>query len=145
MPATATVGSVSGAGAIGGSANVFNQLNRGGAFSVTDALIATGISGLTQGKGFWFTEVASITGAYAGAKLQGKDATAPTIGAGLGTLGGATIGKGVERLQNITPQFNILNLTGAVAESAGSEYLGSSAQNLAEKVQQKLDKKSDEE
>ncbi|UNK63064.1 hypothetical protein [Buttiauxella ferragutiae] len=144
LPATATAGSVIGAGVIGGSANVFNQLNSGGPFSATDAVIATGISGLTQGKGFWFTEAASITGAYAGAKLQGKDATAPMIGAGLGTLGGAAIGKGVERLQTTTPQFNIPKLTGAVAESAGSEYLGNSAQNLAEKVQQKLEKKSDE-
>lgn len=144
LPATATAGSVIGAGAIGGSANVFNQLNSGEPFSATDALIATGISGLTQGKGFWFTEAASITGAYAGAKLQGKDATAPMIGAGLGTLGGATIGKGVERLQTTIPQFNIPTLTGAVAESAGAEYLGSSAQNLAEKVQKKLEKKRDE-
>ncbi len=144
LPATATAGSVIGASAIGGSANVFNQLNSGGPFSATDALIATGISGLTQGKGFWFTEAASITGAYAGAQLQGKDATAPMIGAGLGTLGGAAIGKGVERLQTATPQFNIPKLTGAVAESAGSEYLGSSAQNLAEKIQRKLEKKSDE-
>ncbi|BCQ37471.1 hypothetical protein ERHA54_00740 [Erwinia rhapontici] len=143
LPATATVGSVIGAGAIGGSANVFNQLNSGEAFSATDALIATGISGLTQGKGLWLTETASITGAYVGAKLQGKDATAPMIGAGLGTLGGATIGKGVERLQTTIPQFAIPKLTGAVAESAGSEYLGSSAQNLTEKVQQKLEKKND--
>ena len=143
LPATATAGSVIGAGVIGGSANVFNQLNSGGPFSATDALIAIGISGLTQGKGFWFTEVASITGAYVGAKLQGKDATAPMIGAGLGTLGGATIGKGMERLQTTIPQFNIPKLTGAVAASAGSEYLGSSVQNLAEKVQQNLEKKSD--
>ena len=145
LPATATAGSVVGAGAIGGSANVFNQLNSGGPFSATDALIATGISGLTQGKGFWFTEVASVTGAYAGAKLQGKDAVAPMIGAGLGTLGGVTIGKGVEKLQTTIPQFTIPKITGAVAESAGSEYLGNSAQNLAEKVQQKLEKKSDAE
>ncbi len=81
MPATVTTGSVIGAGAIGGAANVFNQLNSGESFSATDALIATGISGLTQGKGFWFTEVASITGAYVGAGLQGKDAAAPMIGA----------------------------------------------------------------
>ena len=38
---------------------------------------------------------------------------------------------------------NMPIITGAVAESAGSEYLGSSAQNLAEKVQQKLEKKND--
>lgn len=143
LPATATAGSVIGAGAIGGAANVFNQLNSGESFSATDALIATGISGVTQGKGFWFTEVASITGAYVGAGLQGKDAAAPMIGAGLGTLGGVTIGKGVDKLQTIIPQFTIPKITGAVAESAGSEYLGSSAQNLAEKVQQKLEKKSD--
>ncbi|WP_261388118.1 hypothetical protein [Candidatus Pantoea soli] len=143
LPATA--GSVVGAGAIGGSANVFNQLNSGGPFSATDALIATGISGLTQGKGFWFTEVASVTGAYAGAKLQGKDAVAPMIGAGLGTPGGATIGKGVEKLQATIPQFTMPKITGAVAESAGSEYPGNFAQNLAEKFQQKLEKKSDAE
>ncbi len=142
LPATATAGSVIGAGAIGGSTNVFNQLNSGGPFSATDALLATGLSGLTQGKGFWFTELASITGAYIGAKSQGKDAIAPMIGAGLGTLGGATIGKGVERLQTTIPQFTVPKITGAVAESAGSEYLGSSAQNLTEKVQQKFEKNS---
>ncbi|QIX97643.1 hemagglutinin repeat-containing protein [Cedecea sp. FDAARGOS_727] len=142
LPATATAGSVIAAGAIGGSANVFNQLNSGEPFSATDALIATGISGLTQGRGFWFTEAASITGAYAGAKLQGKDVTAPMIGAGFGTLSGAGIGKGVERLQTAIP-FTIPKLTGAVAESAGSEYIGSAVQNLAEKVQKKLEKTSD--
>ncbi len=120
LPATATAGSVIGAGAIGGAANVFNQLNSGEPFSTTDALIATGISGVTEGKGFRFTEVASITGAYVGASLQGKDAAAPMIGAGLGTLGGATIGKGIDKLQTIIPQFTIPKITGAVAESAGS-------------------------
>lgn len=89
------------------------------------------------------TEVASVTGAYTGAKLQGKDATAPIPDAGLRTLEGATIGKGVERLQATIPQFTIPKITGAVAESAGSEYPGSSAKNPAEKVQQKLEKKSD--
>lgn len=46
-------------------------------------------------------------------------------------------------MQTTIPQFAIPKLTGAVAESAGSEYLGSSAQNLTEKVQQKLEKKND--
>ncbi len=122
---------------------MFNQLNSAEPFSATDALIAIGISGVTQGKGFWFTEAASITGAYVGASLQGKDAAAPMIGAGLGTLGGATIGKSVDKLQTIIPQFSIPKITGAAAESAGFEYLGSSAQNLAEKVQQKMEKKRD--
>ena len=111
LPATATAGSVIDAGAIGGSANVFNQLNSGGPFSATDALIATGVSALTQGKGFLFTEAASITGAYVGASLQGKDAAAPMIGAGLGTLGGTTIGKGVDKLQTIIPQSTIPKIT----------------------------------
>jgi len=53
-------------------------------------------------------------------------------------------GKGVERLQPTIPQFTIPKITGAVAESVGSEYLGSSAQNLAEKVHRKLEKKSNE-
>ncbi|MEZ0581715.1 hypothetical protein ACA373_01820 [Erwinia sp. STN24] len=142
LPATATAEAVMGAGAIGGTANVFNQLSSGEPLSATDALIATGVSSLTQGKGFWFTEAASVAGAYAGARLQGKNTLAPMIGAGLGTLGGAAIGKGVEKVQATIPQFTIPKITGAVAESAGSEYLGSSAQNLAEKVQRKLEKSS---
>ncbi|WP_241623062.1 hypothetical protein [Rosenbergiella australiborealis] len=81
LPATATAGSVIGASAIGGSANIFNQLNSGEPFSATDVLIAIGISGLTQGKGFWFTEAASIGGAYAGAKLQGQDTLPIVVGA----------------------------------------------------------------
>ncbi|WP_210532213.1 hypothetical protein [Pantoea ananatis] len=74
---------------------------------------------------------------------QGNEVAAPMIGAGLGTLGGATIGKGVEKLQATIPQFTIPKITGGVAESAGSEYLGDFAQSLAEKVQKKLEKKSD--
>lgn len=46
------------------------------------------------------------------------------------------------RLQTAIP-FTIPKLTGAVAESAGSEYIGSAVQNLAEKVQKKLEKTSD--
>jgi len=65
------------------------------------------------------------------------------IGACLGTLGDATIGKGVEKLQATIPQFTIPKITGAVVESAGSEYFGDFAQSLAEKVQQELEKKSD--
>ncbi|MFU9138069.1 hypothetical protein [Erwinia tasmaniensis] len=49
----------------------------------------------------------------------------------------------MERLQATVPQFTIPKITGAVAESAGSEYPGSFAQNLDKKVQQKLEKKSD--
>jgi len=58
LPSGATAGSIIGAGAIRGSANILNQLQSDDPFSATDALIATGVSGLTQDKGFWFTEVA---------------------------------------------------------------------------------------
>ncbi|EHP2853394.1 hypothetical protein ACLH9T_004761 [Salmonella enterica] len=143
LPSEATVGSILGAGAVSGAANLSNQIASGGPVSTTDALVSTGIGAVTQGRGFWFTEAAGIAGAYGGAKLQGRDVTAPMIGAGLGTLGGATIGKGVERLKTTLPQFNIPKLTGTVAESAGSEYIGSSVQNLAEKLQQKTGNKND--
>lgn len=58
LPSGATAGSIIGAGAIRGSANILNQLQSDDPFSATDSLIATGVSGLTQDKGFWFTEVA---------------------------------------------------------------------------------------
>ncbi len=78
LPSGATVGSLLAGGVISGTANVSNQLTNS-PVNTTDVLIATG----TQGKGFWFTEVASITGAYAGAKLQGKDPLSPAIGVGI--------------------------------------------------------------
>ena len=51
LPAMAAAWSFFGAGAIDGSVNFFNQLSSGEPFSATDALIATGVSALTQGKG----------------------------------------------------------------------------------------------
>lgn len=127
LPATATVGSVIGAGAIGGSVNVFNQLNSGDPFSATDALIATGVSALTQGKGFWFTEVASVTGAYAGAKLQGKDTLPVVAGAAIGTAIGAAGGKSVEIGNKYFPLVSdkTAGMAGAVGGSLASEISGS--------------------
>ncbi len=134
LPATATVGSVIGAGAIGGSANVFNQLSSEDPFSATDALIATGVSALTQGKGFWFTEVASVTGAYAGAKLQGKDALPAVVGAGFGTAVGAAGGKTVEIGNKYFPLVSdkTAGLAGAVIGSGSSEVAGSEVQKQLE-------------
>ncbi|MGD8106441.1 hypothetical protein ACQE32_07210 [Pantoea sp. FN0302] len=131
LPATATAGSVIGAGAIGGSANIFNQLNGDGPFSATDALIATGISGLTQGKGFWFTEVASITGAYAGAKIQGKDALPAVIGAGFGTAIGSAGGKSVEIGNKYYPLVSdkTAGMVGAIGGSIASEITGSKTES----------------
>ncbi|WP_338111622.1 hypothetical protein [Rosenbergiella australiborealis] len=109
LPATATAGSVIGASVIGGSANIFNQLNSGAPFNATDVLIAIGISGLTQGKGFWFTEAASIGGSYAGAKLQGQD-TLPIVAGAVIVLGLVLVevkllklGINISRLSQIKP------------------------------------------
>ncbi|MGB9095787.1 VENN motif pre-toxin domain-containing protein [Erwinia sp.] len=131
LPATATVGSIIGAGAIGGSANVFNQLSSDGPFSATDALIATGVSALTQGKGFWFTEAASITGAYTGAKLQGKDALPVVVGAGFGTAVGAVGGKSVEIGNKYFPLVSdkTAGMAGAIGGSIASEISGSKTEN----------------
>jgi filamentous hemagglutinin len=127
LPATATAGSVIGAGAIGGSANVFNQLNSGESFSATDALIATGISGLTQGKGFLFTEAASVAGAYAGAKLQGKDTLPVVAAAAVGTTLGVAGGKSVEIGNKYFPLVSdkTAGMAGAVGGSLASEIIGS--------------------
>lgn len=110
---------------------MFNQLNSGEPFSATDALIATGISGLTQGKGFWFTEVASITGAYAGAKMQGKDALPVAIGAGFGTAIGAAGGKTVEIGNKYYPLVSdkTAGMVGAIGGSIASEITGSKAES----------------
>ncbi|WP_241587241.1 hemagglutinin repeat-containing protein [Rosenbergiella epipactidis] len=133
LPATATVGSIIGAGAIGGSVNVFNQLNSGGPFSATDALIATGISGLTQGKGFWFTEAANVGGAYVGAKLQGTDVLPSMVGAGFGTAVGTGTGKViVNKVQPI--------VSGSVAEIIGTGFGAISSEITGSTIQDKLDK-----
>lgn len=134
LPSGATAGSIIGAGAIGGSANILNQLQSGDPFSATDALIATGISGLTQGKGFWFTEVAGITGAYAGAKLQGKDALPIVVGAAVGTGVGVAGGKAVEVGNKYLPLISekAAGLAGAVIGSGASEVAGSELQKQLE-------------
>jgi filamentous hemagglutinin len=126
LPAPATAGSVIAAGAIGGSANVFNQLNSGDPFSATDALIATGVSALTQGKGFWFTEAASITGAYAGAKLQGKYTLPVVAGAVIGTVIGAGGGKAVEVGNKYFPLVSVktAGIAGTISGSVISEATG---------------------
>jgi len=56
--------------------------------------------------------VASVTGAYVGAKLQDSNVIAPMIGSGFGTLSGAVIGKGIEQLQYTIPQYTILKISG---------------------------------
>lgn len=132
LPATATIGSVVASGAIGSSANVFNQLNSGDPFSATDALIATGVSALTQGKGFWFTEAASITGSYAGAKLQGKDALPAVVGAGIGTAVGAGAGTLITNQLKPIISNSTAETIGAIGGAAAGEIVGS-------KTQKKLD------
>lgn len=133
LPATATARSVIAASAIGGLVNIFNQLNSGGPFSATDALIATGISGLTQGKGFWFTEAASIGGAYVRAKLQGNDVPPSVVGASFGTAVGAGTGKViVDKVQPI--------VSGSVAEIICTGFGAISSEVTGSTLQDKLDK-----
>jgi len=133
LPATATAGSIIGAGAIGGAANVFHQLNSGGPFSATDALIATGISGITQGKGFWFTEAVSITGAYTGAKLQGRDVLPAVAGAGFGTAVGVGTSKVI--IDKIQP-----TISGPMAELIGTGFGSISSEVTGSTLHDKLDR-----
>ncbi|EGU4502647.1 hypothetical protein HVC08_002264 [Salmonella enterica] len=135
LPSEATVGSILGAGAISGAANLSNQIASGGPVSTTDVLVSTGIGAVTQGRGFLFTEAAGMAGAYGSAKLQGKDPLPAIISAGAGVAGGALIGKGFNRLQPIvTPQYKIPKLTGTVAESVGSEFIGNKTQKFIDKI-----------
>ena len=130
LPSGATAGSIIGAGVIRGSANILNQLQSDDPFSATDALIATGVSGLTQGKGFLLTEVAGITGAYAGAKLQGKEALPIVAGAAFGTGVGAAGGRAVEVGNKYLPLISekAAGLAGAVIGCGASEVAGSELQ-----------------
>ena len=134
LPSGATAGSIIGAGVIGGSANILNQLQSDDPFSATDALIATGVSGLTQGKGFWLTEVAGITGAYTGAELQVKEELQIVAGAAFGTGGGAAGGRAVKIGNKYLPLISekAAGLAGAVIGSGASEVAGSELQKQLE-------------
>ncbi|AKH65693.1 hypothetical protein VY86_00205 [Photorhabdus thracensis] len=124
LPSGATVGSIFAGGLISGTANISNQLTNG-SVNMTDALIATGTGAVTQGKGFWFTEIASITGAYVGAKLQGKDPLSPVIGAGTGKV--------------VTDKFKPV-VSGAVAEVIGAGSGAISSEVAGSTIEDKLNK-----
>ncbi|KAB8310063.1 hypothetical protein EH228_12220 [Erwinia endophytica] len=131
LPSGATAGSILAGGAISGAANVSNQIAGGGPVSITDALIAAGSGAVTQGKGFWFTEAASITGAYAGAKLQGKDALPVVAGAAIGTAIGAGGGKVVGIGNKYFPIVSdkTADIAGAIGGSVISEATGSKVED----------------
>ncbi|WP_434524326.1 hypothetical protein [Photorhabdus asymbiotica] len=131
LPSGATVGSIFAGGIISGTANISNQLTNG-SVNVTDALIATGTGAVTQGKGFWFTEVANITGAYIGAKLQNKSPLVPVIGTGLGTAVGNVGGKVVtDKLAPVAAQ-TVSEAAGTVSGAIISEVSGSGIQKQLE-------------
>ncbi|WP_235525448.1 hypothetical protein [Photorhabdus heterorhabditis] len=134
LPSGATVGSIFAGGIISGTANVSNQLTNG-PVNMTDALIATGTGAVTQGKGFWFTEVASITGAYVGAKLQDKNPLAPAVGAAVGNVVGTAGGKVIDVGNKYFPIVSdkTASTIGAIGGAIASEVTGS-------KVEDKLDK-----
>ncbi|OCQ52227.1 hypothetical protein Ppb6_02554 [Photorhabdus australis subsp. thailandensis] len=133
LPSGATVGSIFAGGIISGTANVSNQLTNG-SVNITDALIATGTGAVTQGKGFWFTEVASITGAYVGAKLQDKSPLAPVAGAAVGNIVGSTGSKIITVGNQLKPIISnkASNLTGAILGAGASEIAGSEVQKQLE-------------
>ncbi|WP_445497554.1 hypothetical protein [Photorhabdus sp. SF281] len=134
LPSGATVGSIFAGGIISGTANISNQLTNG-SVNVTDALIATGTGAVTQGKGFWFTEVASITGAYVGAKLQDKSPLAPVVGAAVGNVVGTAGGKVIDAGNKYFPIVSdkTASTIGAIGGAITSEVTSS-------KVEDKLDK-----
>ncbi|RKS66495.1 hypothetical protein BDD30_0800 [Photorhabdus asymbiotica] len=133
LPSGATVGSIFAGGIISGTANISNQLTNG-SVNVTDALIATGTGAVTQGKGFWFTEVASITGAYVGAKLQGKDPVAPVAGAAVGNVVGAIGGKIItDKLAPMVANPIKSEVGGAIGGALISEAVGNRVENQLDK------------
>ncbi|TCL05029.1 hypothetical protein [Sodalis ligni] len=69
-------------GVIGGVANSGVQLTTNGdkPFSYTDALIATGIGAVTQGRGIVAQEAINVGGAYLGSTIKGEDAVGPMVG-----------------------------------------------------------------
>ncbi|WP_258034854.1 VENN motif pre-toxin domain-containing protein, partial [Pectobacterium odoriferum] len=127
LPSMLSAGTIIGGGAISGTANISNQLMRNGPFSYTDALIATGAGAVTQGRGFWFTEVVSVAGAYTGAKLQNKDPLTASIAAGIGTAVGAGGGKVIEVGNKYFPVVSdkTANMTGIIGGALASEAAGS--------------------
>ncbi|WP_445497556.1 hypothetical protein [Photorhabdus sp. SF281] len=133
LPSGATVGSIFAGGIISGAANVSNQLTNG-PVNMTDALIATGTGAVTQGKGFWFTEVASITGAYVGAKLQDKNPLAPAVGAAVGNVVGAIGGKVItDKLAPIVANPIKSEVGGAIGGALISEAVGNRVENQLDK------------
>ncbi|MFW5407389.1 VENN motif pre-toxin domain-containing protein [Pectobacterium brasiliense] len=128
LPSMLSAGTIIGGGAISGTANVSNQLMGNDPFSYTDALIATGTGTVTQGRGFWFTEVVSVAGAYAGAKLQNKDPLTASIAAGIGTALGAGANKVVtDKLAPVVSR-NAADISGAVSGAIVSEAVGKEAE-----------------
>ncbi|MCL2892091.1 hypothetical protein [Brenneria tiliae] len=86
---------------------------------------------MTQGRGFWFTEAASVAGAYAGAKLQNKDPLTASIAAGVGTAVGAGGGKAIEAGNKYFPIVSdkTANMTGAIGGAVASEVAGSKVED----------------
>ncbi|BCQ36930.1 hypothetical protein ERHA54_45410 [Erwinia rhapontici] len=140
LPSGATAGSILAGGVISGTANVSNQIAGGGPVSITDALIAAGSGAVTQGKGFWFTEGVSVTGAYGGATLQGKDPIPAVAGAAIGTAVGAGGGKAVEIGNKYFPIVSdkTAGIAGAIGGSVASEASGSQVES---KLKDEGDKK----
>ncbi|WP_413726402.1 hypothetical protein [Sodalis sp. RH16] len=122
-------------GVIGGVANSGVQLTTNGdkPFSYTDALIATGIGAVTQGRGIVAQEAINVGGAYLGSTIKGEDPVGPMVGAGLGTFTGAAGGKViVDKLAPIASQ-TVSEAVGAVGGSVINEATGAAIQHQMSK------------
>ncbi len=105
-------------------------------FSYTDALIATGLGAVTQGRGIVAQEVINIGGAYLGSTIKGESPVGPMVGAGLGTAAGALGGWGISYKLAPTASQTVSEAAGAIGGSIINEATGSA-------IQQQMSKKDD--
>ncbi len=122
-------------GVIGGVANSGVQLTTKGdkPFSYTDALIATGIGAVTQGRGIVAQEAINVGGAYLGSTIKGEDPVGPMVGAGAGTAAGALGGAVVKDKLAPVINKNAVEISGAVTGSMINESVGGEVQKQINK------------
>ncbi|TCL05020.1 hypothetical protein EZJ58_3174 [Sodalis ligni] len=98
-------------------------------FSYTDALIATGLGAVMQGRGIVAQEVINIGGAYLGGTIKGESPVGPMVGAAVGTAVGAGTNKiVVDKLKPVLAE-NTGEMIGNVIGSMSAEAADNSMQN----------------
>lgn len=131
-----SAGAMTISGLIAGGANLNNQamfLKPGESLNYTDALLASGISAVTAGRGFWASQALGMSGALVSSKIKGEDATGAVIGAGIGNVAGAVTSKAVGAVsQKVLSPANS-DVLGTVFGSAVSEGTGTTIQQAVDK------------